>query len=272
MTSEMSASNSTATPHEVGLPFADFGLRLAAGLIDLSLLALAFVLFGAVTAIFGAVAAAAVSVANSIIALGRYGQTVGMVAAGVRVTGEDGRPLGYWHALDRYAWATLSLLIFCPLYIWIAFDPRHQGLHDRLAQTVVWRLERPPVTSVSARRVFVGAFAIALIGTALVFLQVIPGFVERFKELGIRQLPATTLALINTSTFVRTKWPFTWLVASGCLSFLVLVWAGRCPVRRGKALYLMLALLVLGLSASALALVPPYLAGQRAVEILKAGG
>jgi uncharacterized RDD family membrane protein YckC len=68
-----------------------------------------------------------------------HGATLGYRLFGLQVVGSDGNSIGLLHALAR----TLSLPIsFSFLYlgvIWVAFDPRKQGWHDKLARTFILR-------------------------------------------------------------------------------------------------------------------------------------
>ena len=90
-------------------------LRWAAGLIDLVLLAAAGNLVGLTVlevaepwaggpAALALAAAAVVATAAAYFAVGegRWGTTLGKLALGLRVVGEDGRPLGWRRALGRF--------------------------------------------------------------------------------------------------------------------------------------------------------------------------
>lgn len=45
--------------------------------------------------------------------------------------------LTVWQAIGRYLGYFASILVFFMGFFWIAFDPRKQGLHDKLAGTLV---------------------------------------------------------------------------------------------------------------------------------------
>ncbi len=65
------------------------------------------------------------------------GQTIGYKAMGLRVVRlRDGGPIGWGQALGRFLSYIISG-IFGLGYIWILFDGRRQGWHDKLAGTVV---------------------------------------------------------------------------------------------------------------------------------------
>src|SRR5438094_2995464 len=65
------------------------------------------------------------------------GQTVGMRFLGLQVVGTDGQPIGYGTALIRWLGLVVSLSLLFVGVIWVAFDPKKQGWHDRLANTYV---------------------------------------------------------------------------------------------------------------------------------------
>ena len=68
------------------------------------------------------------------------GQTPGMMLLGLRVAREtDGSPPGLGRSVLRYVGYILSSLPLGLGFIWIAFDSRKQGWHDKLAGTVVVR-------------------------------------------------------------------------------------------------------------------------------------
>ena len=68
---------------------------------------------------------------------GAYGQTFGKMAMRIKVLGADGSPLTYRTALLRYLGYFLCDLTLDLGYVWAAFDPRKQGLHDKVCRTIV---------------------------------------------------------------------------------------------------------------------------------------
>ncbi len=73
--------------------------------------------------------------------LGYCGQTPGKMAARIKVVRCDGTDIGYPRAfLREVVGKFLSKLIFGIGYLMVAFDPRKQGLHDKIADTYVIRL------------------------------------------------------------------------------------------------------------------------------------
>ena len=97
-----------------------------------------------------AVVSLAISAAYWIVAIGRFGRTVGGLAVGVRAIDVNGALPGYGRATIRWAVpASTNLLGFIPfvgfvgallqllIYLWILWDPQRQGLHDKAAGTYV---------------------------------------------------------------------------------------------------------------------------------------
>jgi uncharacterized RDD family membrane protein YckC len=73
-----------------------------------------------------------------------YGQTFGKMALKIKVVNEDGTPLDYRKAFLRWLGYFLCDLTFYIGYLWAAFDPHKQGLHDKVCKTVVIRTDVPP--------------------------------------------------------------------------------------------------------------------------------
>jgi uncharacterized RDD family membrane protein YckC len=65
------------------------------------------------------------------------GQTLGMKALGVRVVRADGRPVSILTAIIRYVVLVVCFLIVGLGILWVAFDGKKQGWHDKVAGTVV---------------------------------------------------------------------------------------------------------------------------------------
>ena len=68
---------------------------------------------------------------------GAYGQTFGKMALRIKVLNEDGTPLDYRRAFLRWLGYFLCDLTLNIGYLWAAFDPRKQGLHDKVCRTIV---------------------------------------------------------------------------------------------------------------------------------------
>ena len=70
----------------------------------------------------------------------RRGQSFGKRFIGLRVVRIDGRPIDYQTAVLRHIVGyPLSLLFFGLGIVWVLWDGRRQGWHDKLAKTVVVR-------------------------------------------------------------------------------------------------------------------------------------
>jgi uncharacterized RDD family membrane protein YckC len=68
------------------------------------------------------------------------GQTPGKMLLGLRVAREsDGSPPGVARSILRYVGYLISGFVLFIGFIWIAFDSRKQGWHDKIAGTVVVR-------------------------------------------------------------------------------------------------------------------------------------
>jgi oligopeptide/dipeptide ABC transporter ATP-binding protein len=134
-----------------------FGRRFAATLIDgLIVLFFSFILMGfaALLSIFVAsynpygdlVGFNALFVLSSILVSAIYyvrfwaksaGQTIGKGMMGIRVVRTDGSTLSLGKGLLRYVGYIVSGLIFSLGFIWITFDGKRQGWHDKMAGTYV---------------------------------------------------------------------------------------------------------------------------------------
>jgi uncharacterized RDD family membrane protein YckC len=65
------------------------------------------------------------------------GRTLGMRLLRLRVIREDGSELGVLGAFIRWLGLWLSFVVCFIGVIWVAFDSRHQGWHDKIARTLV---------------------------------------------------------------------------------------------------------------------------------------
>ena len=69
---------------------------------------------------------------------GTYGATVGKMILGLKVVDTNGQKIGFGKAaLREVVGKWISGLVFGLGYIWVAFDPKKQGWHDKLAGTYV---------------------------------------------------------------------------------------------------------------------------------------
>ena len=76
--------------------------------------------------------------------LGKWGQTFGKWALGVRVVREDNaQRIGYGRALGRVLSVWVLALFYLPIiisYLWPLWDSRNQTLQDKMASTIVVRV------------------------------------------------------------------------------------------------------------------------------------
>lgn len=68
---------------------------------------------------------------------GSTGRTPGKMLLGLQVVTTDGSPLTFGSGFLRSVGYLVSGMVFCLGYIWIGFDKKKQGWHDKIAGTVV---------------------------------------------------------------------------------------------------------------------------------------
>jgi uncharacterized RDD family membrane protein YckC len=78
--------------------------------------------------------------------LGKTGQSWGGKLLGLKVVNEDGAPIGFLRALGRNMFALILWLLCAPAWLWIAWDPNKQALHDKVFRTYVIRIGRPTLS------------------------------------------------------------------------------------------------------------------------------
>jgi uncharacterized RDD family membrane protein YckC len=71
---------------------------------------------------------------------GTTGQTLGKKALGLKVVQSTGEPMTLGIAFLRWVGYIISGLIFYLGFIWIAFDRKKQGWHDKIAGTCVIKI------------------------------------------------------------------------------------------------------------------------------------
>jgi len=69
------------------------------------------------------------------------GATPGKMIMGVKIVRTDGSPIGIGRAFLRYVGYFVSAIIIYIGYLMIAWDSKKQGLHDKIADTCVIRVE-----------------------------------------------------------------------------------------------------------------------------------
>lgn len=146
--------------HQQNLEYVGFWARLGATVIDILLqlvitLPLTYAIYGRITSPagkmflgFGDFMVNLALPAVLVMCLWVYfGATPGKMAMSAKVVDADtGGPLTPTQSVIRYIGYVASLIPFGVGYLWIAFDRRKQGWHDKLANTVVVRpLGKEPV-------------------------------------------------------------------------------------------------------------------------------
>src|SRR5207247_9204407 len=76
-----------------------------------------------------------IAVCYETLMIGKYGATLGKMAAKVRVVTAEGGKVSYARALGRYFSKFLSIMICAIGYIMAAFDEEKRTLHDRICNT-----------------------------------------------------------------------------------------------------------------------------------------
>ncbi len=70
----------------------------------------------------------------------KYAGTPGKRLLGLKVLDEEtGNKITVTQAILRYLGYIASSIVFCLGFVWIAFDSKKQGWHDKIAKTVVVR-------------------------------------------------------------------------------------------------------------------------------------
>ena len=141
-------------PREFALEYAGFWVRLGAGVID-------FLTLGFMVMIIAYLfLAPAIWVTSGLVVSVAYfvgfwiwrGQTPGKMALGIKVIRTDSSPVKWQCALRRFLGYIVSAMTLFIGFVWVAFDDRKQGIHDKIADTYVVKL---PVRQVA----FTGSYA-----------------------------------------------------------------------------------------------------------------
>jgi uncharacterized RDD family membrane protein YckC len=78
------------------------------------------------------------------------GQTPGKMLLGIKLVRQDGSKVTIGVALLRYLGYIVSAAVLFIGFLWIAFDDRKQGFHDKMAETYVVRIPEAPITAPAA--------------------------------------------------------------------------------------------------------------------------
>jgi uncharacterized RDD family membrane protein YckC len=148
-------------PKEFALEYAGFWIRLGAGVIDLLILGFidGFIAYFFPALIIWVTSGLVISVAYLLGFWVWRGQTPGKMAVGVKIIRTDSSPIKWQCALYRFLGYIVSVVTLFIGFIWVAFDSRKQGIHDKIADTYVVKLQVRQVA-------FTGSYARGGIGCA----------------------------------------------------------------------------------------------------------
>jgi len=126
------------TPDPISLtpPLAELGPRTLAFIIDQALLFVAGFIFG-VVGVPGL--AYVVGIGYFVYYWSTTGQTLGMKSQNIRVVRADGKPMTWETGVLRYVGYFIGALCILIGLLWVYWDPKRQGWHDKIAQTLVVR-------------------------------------------------------------------------------------------------------------------------------------
>ena len=118
---------------------AGFGVRFVAALIDGIVIAIASSLLTRVMPfmkrpILSSIPGALYSI---LLWVNWQGQTIGKRAMGIKVVRDDGKALDYAEAVVRYLGYIISAIPFGLGFLWVIWDKKKQGWHDKIAKTLV---------------------------------------------------------------------------------------------------------------------------------------
>ena len=118
--------------------YSGFWRRFAATFIDILIFALVPGYFsdGSQTA---SLLGMLLGIAYEVWMLGTYNATVGKIVMRIKVVKENGKKLTYSDALLRTISGFLSAVVFFLGFLWVIWDKKKQGWHDKIAKTVVIR-------------------------------------------------------------------------------------------------------------------------------------
>jgi uncharacterized RDD family membrane protein YckC len=132
-----------------------FGHRLAAFLLDAVIVGFFSLVLGVIVGIAGflvqwltpgyvehlerliVICGIIFSLVYYIVAWSRSGQTIAKTTLGIKVVGPDGQPPSGGQAVLRYVGYLVSAVVVSLGFIWILFDRKRQGWHDKIAKTYV---------------------------------------------------------------------------------------------------------------------------------------
>ncbi len=121
--------------------YAGFWIRVLANLIDSLIFSILFSLFFSVAMQSESLASLSlqslVSAVYTICFWVYFSATPGKMVLGLKVIKTDGSEVGWKEAVIRYLGYIVSSIPFGLGFLWVAFDKRKQGWHDKMAGTYV---------------------------------------------------------------------------------------------------------------------------------------
>jgi len=113
---------------------------VAAYIIDVSLIGIVGVILSSALGTAGQAMGALIFIAYFIALWGTTGQTIGMMLLGLHVVRDvDGGKIRWGTAVLRFVGLFVAFACLYIGVIWVAFDSRKRGWHDRIGGTVVIR-------------------------------------------------------------------------------------------------------------------------------------
>jgi len=123
-----------------GLEFGGFWLRVLAYLVDVSLLGIVGIVLSSALGAVGLAIGALILIAYFTGLWGLTGQTIGMMLLGLHVVRDvDGGKISWGNAVLRFVGLFVAFACIYIGVIWVAFDSRKRGWHDKIGGTVVVR-------------------------------------------------------------------------------------------------------------------------------------
>lgn len=154
------ASVQNASDYVAGgeIVYAGFWKRVAASIIDSVVLMVVLGILATILGVFGALGSMGSGISSGgMVSLGLFylfeifglalyfalmhasslQATLGKLAVGIKVTGEDGQRISFWRGFGRYFAYLLSSIVLGIGYLMAAFTDRKRALHDMMCSTLV---------------------------------------------------------------------------------------------------------------------------------------
>jgi len=124
------------------LRYAGFWIRVVAWILDGVLLAVAGyiveIFFGSMDGIYSLLPLALNVAYFALMESSTNQATLGKMAVGIKVGNPQGDPISFVNATGRFFAKFISAMILLIGFLMVAWDDRNQGLHDKMADTVVF--------------------------------------------------------------------------------------------------------------------------------------